>query len=561
MMSSPQDKLPSQTVYGTRTNPNIYETARQAADYVAETIRELSPDFFDLPDPVDWERIFRYQQTIRLGKSMVAEALSVLKQEGYAPNVRAGETNELLNPVLFPFWQRYFSTDTLTWLLKANPVPLPFKARWCSQIQLLLRLRRSFKKSAKTVLCPADKPTVLVFLSAPVHYTLLRRILHRLEQRYDIYLVLTGALAGAKDRRALLDSFPEISQDRLLSLRSMEVSGNTRKLLFHHFNALNAQLFQLPESTRGFAGIQIRKLLDLAIQNAFVSSLLEQTRPVGIIGCMERSSLSPMLQEHRRRFGYKLINVQHGLMYQSKLADQYHFDAMLVWNDLSRQVLLQDGYPVSASLKVTGNPLWESDKLPTSSPVLDELRRWKNGRKLIAVYTQYTGDYTQPAERRKLLRTLLAHLEQNPEDCLLIKKHPLEHDTLVEDTLGAWLENGRIRVFSGGQVSLQESLALADLAVSISSTALLDALRYDVPSLAIDEVDATTHCGFFPLSPPFPVARSRDEALHLLNHLPDRNRPPDEGNLSFSPDVREQIFPALCIDDAIEAVLHELAFL
>ena len=95
---------------------------------------------------------------------------------------------------------------------------------------------------------------------------------------------------------------------------------------------------------------QLKTLEVILRQFAKLESIIHHTRPKIVVACMEKDARSIMLAEIRKKYPVTLINLQHGAIPPTGTLDMFTFDRFLVWNNLTRDKVIEDGYQAEASI-------------------------------------------------------------------------------------------------------------------------------------------------------------------------------------------------------------------
>ena len=380
----------------------------------------------------------------------------------------------------------------------------------------------SFKKHRKPLQFPKSaKPTVLVVMSAAVHLELIHPALESLESTYTIVLFFANP-----DK--LSSTLQQTLSQRYFTIDAHKVMPTERlaKGAYAYFNQRLQQIAHLPvpQPLKEAISAELEQVGDTVRIMTLLETVLGAVRPAAVLGCMEKNRLSVAFQTLQARYGYRLLNFQHGIMPLTYNMDWLQFDRFFIWNPLTQTVVLQDGYRYPETIAVVGNPFWEQPQNAPhpkpSSAKAQEILAWRGESPLIGAYTQYTGDYLTQDVRRTYLQTLFAYLKSHPQVKLLIKKHPLETDSMAETLLAQTGLQDRVMICTGRELDLWESLALVHFSTTICSTTLLDSLRVNVPAVALDFTDIIAHLGYgFDQEPGITIIRAPETVPPLFDSL------------------------------------------
>jgi hypothetical protein len=257
----------------------------------------------------------------------------------------------------------------------------------------------------------------------------------------------------------------------------------------HHFDVLHATLKTMPAADQEFCLNQLDLLSDLVEKYAVFSDTVEALQPEIVIGCLEYNTYGALASLHKQRQHFRLINIQHGFVSPTWSMDALGFDDYFVWNRKTAELALEDGFYSPGACQVVGNSRWEllaRDMQKPASSALTDLQAWKGEHRLIGAYTQCLQAFSTISVKQGFIQALLAYLHQHPEVRLLIKKHPLEQDTIVDEMVRASGLSGRIQVMTADHISLAESFKSVNVVTTVFSAVLLEALAIGKPVAAID---------------------------------------------------------------------------
>ncbi len=510
----------------------LHATARQLVDAQTAAIHQYLPGFFKNPAlNVDYEPAYTMNRQQQLAVSGLAFLARCFERQAVAQQPEACSPFLILNspvaPALLPEGEltRQGMPEFSTIFSPVRPLALD-----------------SFKKHRKPLQFPkTTKPTVLMVMSAPVHLELARPALESLESTYTIVLFFANPdKISAALRQTLSQRYFTIDAHTVMPTERLA------KGAYAYFNQRLQQIAHLPvpQPLQEALSAELEQVGDTVRIMTLLETVLGAIRPAAVLGCMEKNRLSVAFQTLQARYGYRLLNFQHGIMPLTHNLDWLQFDRFFVWNPLSQRVVLQDGYRYPESLAVVGNPFWEQQDFPKpSSAKAQEILAWRGQSPLIGAYTQYSADYLTPEVRRAYLDTLFAYLASRPQVKLLIKKHPLETDQLAETMLAQTNLQDRVMICTGRELDLWESFALIQFSTTICSTTLLDSLRVNVPAVALDFTDIIAHLGYgYDQEPDITIIRAPETVPALFDRLleaqKDHEKPPasdhsQDGTLSL----------------------------
>lgn len=496
----------------------LYATARQIVDAQVKTIKTYLPDFFKNPElQIDYESTYKMnrQQTLAINGlaflSQVFESVEIEKNASSTPNNPSTDTR----PVILdsPISPALLDEKTLDQLHFPQ-----FSTLFCPVEPLQTH---DFKRRRVAVKAPTfPKPTVLLVMSAPVHYELAEVALKHLETEYSIVIYFANP-----DK--LEETLRQSLSQRYFTVDAHKLMPGERlaKSVCRYFNRCLQQIeaLPIPAPLRDALAAELVRLSDTLHIMTLLETVISLVRPAVVLGCMEKNRMSIAFKTLQSRYPFKLLNFQHGIMPLTHNLDWQQFDRFFVWNPLTRNVVVKDGYQWPDSIAVVGNPLWEKGSSGHQKPLstkAQEIKAWQGDSILLGAYTQYAGDYLTHEARRNYLKALFAYLEARPTIKLLIKKHPLETDTLAEDMLTQSQVQERVVLCAGKELDLWESFSLIHLSTTICSTTLLDSLKVNVPAVALDFTDIIADIGYgYDEEPGITIIRDAETVPAMLDAL------------------------------------------
>lgn len=235
-----------------------------------------------------------------------------------------------------------------------------------------------------------------------------------------------------------------------------------------------------------------RSLLRTALA---VEALVAAVKPTLVAGALDRTVYGALMSSPGR--GYATVDLQHGTVLPMHVMDLLRFDLTLMWNRRSRMSLISDGYPPSARVKVIGNPNWDALRGRSGdTPAARDLAEWKGTGTLVVAFPQPAkGPFLSRALLRRVDDWLAAAVAARDDVKLLVKLRPRE-DRAGADPFASLASAGRVRTMTAREISLADALSCADLAVSVYSTALADAVAAGVPAVSVDPQGIVAALGF-----------------------------------------------------------------
>jgi hypothetical protein len=521
----------------TKPPKQLYAIAREIIDAQSTAIKNYLPDFFRNTElQVDYEPAYRInrQQTLAItGLNFLSRCFEMVTHQG-------GSTSPHTKPIILdsPIIPALLSDEVIARFDLPLFTPLFSAATPLSA--------EDFKKRRTALKTPKfDKPTVMLVMSAPVHYDLAKPALEHLAQDYTIvvYFANPDKLEPALRQKLAQQYFTIDAHDLLPDERLIRSACN-------YFNRRLQQIATLPVpvTLRDALTSELDRLTDTIHILCLLETVLTHIQPVAIMGCLEKNRMSAAFQSLQARYGFKLLNFQHGTMPLTHNMDWQKFDRFFVWNPLSRNVVLKDGYAYPESIAVVGNPFWEQQGHVDPKPLsvkAQEIIAWRGDSPLIGAYSQYAGDYLTPQACRNYLKALFEYLAARPQVKLLIKRHPLESDQLIAEMLAQTNLQDRVIVCTGRELDLWESFALIRFSTTICSTTLLDSLKVNVPAVALDFTGIIADIGYgYEEVEGITIIQEPEAVAPIFDELLIRSQNPDT-SASFPGNQQSLVYPAL----------------
>ena len=477
-----------------------------------------------IPVPTELPMVNRYQVARAMADAILDYANGLLPnllvcpqlQLSFLPMCRYQLQHQLVNheiPALY-HWFRHYSEMIATRKPSKRPlyinhttVPTPYIKAFITQCDLPEPLQAIVHQSPNTpaeihkrikgLLKGQTLPTVtpgqvggtMAIISSQHYLNVLTPILHSLSQTQALTLVLTDP--GIKIDSALLD--------RLRLNNEVTVVSNDLKPMDTDWLAAKSFLKQLLNRVDSIPSPSDRalilNLLDplwVSIKNTLSFEVLMQGyRPKLVLGCSEYTMFSHIQTVLQPKYSFKTLNVQHGNMDPPYTLDTVSFDSFFVWNEQTRHIVEQDGFQPMENVHIVGNPQWEAlandCKNTKPSPLYQDLLTWKGADSVIGAFAQYLDVNHSEADRNTYLGTLLHYVKNNPNVKLLIKPHPSEKAMAgIQRYIESYNLGKRVRLLSPTALSLWETIKIIDIATSVFSTTLIDALSLKKPVVALD---------------------------------------------------------------------------
>jgi hypothetical protein len=210
--------------------------------------------------------------------------------------------------------------------------------------------------------------------------------------------------------------------------------------------------------------------------------------------------------------GVKSFTLQHGFPTQEYFptsAEHY-----LVWGERFRSYMASR-QGMQSNLIVAGAPRFDGLARARKSRAAMRLKREGNGTRCggrcdVVFFSQSHSPLFTEAEHRLVLAALKPILEDHRFH-VVVRLHPQETEKRFHQLSGF----DRITI-APRDLSLQETLASADVAISCNSTAMLEAMAIDVPVVQIAPEELSDRLG---IMEPCSVARNGQELRQCLQRL------------------------------------------
>ncbi|WP_303673630.1 hypothetical protein [Vampirovibrio chlorellavorus] len=460
---------------------NIYHVAYTYANAILDEIDRLLPSFFHVGD-WDFRFAFRFNLQFHLAYQGLPMLYSMLHDRTQARPSGLTLIDSHLTPDLVCEFSSTFGL---------GQPQCPIQCRSTLGSDRLMRKLRQWQEQALLAgtmdgveLAP-ETGGLLAVIPHQEHLALLAPVLDGLQGDEGVrVLALTAKIAipaeGLRKIKGTLCQLSGLSQNRHF------------ESALAHFESLRMQIGKLAQGQRQFCYTQIDLLSDLVEKFLAFEATMARLQPATVLGCLEFNLYGAFLSMMKQQVpqAFQLINAQHGIVGPSWTVDGLWFDDYFLWNRQTAESLRENGYPVTGRLHVMGNPKWETlAQQVASEPPSSEyenLMAWKGSAPLIGVYTQSLHGYSTGRIKKAYLLSLLNYLRHNPQCKLLIKRHPLETDDIVETVVKASVFADRVYVCEPEALPLWETLKAVDVVTSVFSATLCEGLYLQKPTLAID---------------------------------------------------------------------------
>ncbi|MCE3234613.1 MAG: hypothetical protein K0Q50_793 [Vampirovibrio sp.] len=451
--------------------PNIYQVARRYADDILNDIERLLPDFFQIGD-WDFRFAFRFNLQFHIAYQGLPLVYSMLQEQSPPASALT-----LVDCHLTPDLVYRFAED-----MGIGKPKYPLRSLSTLHSERLMRKLSQWKSQAISQEEETFSGGTLAVIPHSEHLELLKPILGVLKEQEPVRLLNIHSKLRLSEQQ-----FDGMTVQHLSGLRL----GPQLEIALHHFKKLRDEVQRLPAKQRHFCYTQIDLLADLAEKFMSFEATIRRLQPDTVIGCLEfnlHGAFLSMLQKQSP--GFRLMNLQHGIVAPTWTVDGLRFDDYFLWNKQTAKSLEQNGYPVGHRMHVIGNPKWEAlaDQVAseTTSAEYDKLLAWKGDAPLIGAYTQCLQGYSTVQIKKDYLLSLIGYLQYNPNAKLLIKRHPLETDDVVDTVVRASGCQDRIQVYESERLMHWEILKAVDIVTSVFSATLYESLYLQKPTLALD---------------------------------------------------------------------------
>lgn len=215
-----------------------------------------------------------------------------------------------------------------------------------------------------------------------------------------------------------------------------------------------------------------------------LDAVIAVTGPRLIVGALDRTAIGALLPDLAHNVGAKVVDFQHGSLTRSEILDLMPFDLVAAWNERSRTTMIDEGFPRPDRVVVVGNPAWNAGTVDGDRPA--PLAGWAGDDDVVLFLPQPAkGPYLTDSTIRRVTHGVVQAVRERPHTKLLVRERPRAiPDAWPRDILDVLSD--RCRIVDAADVPLARALNIADVAVSIYSTALADALHAGIPAVAFD---------------------------------------------------------------------------
>ncbi|MCX6709857.1 MAG: UDP-N-acetylglucosamine 2-epimerase, partial [Candidatus Woesearchaeota archaeon] len=179
-----------------------------------------------------------------------------------------------------------------------------------------------------------------------------------------------------------------------------------------------------------------------------------------------------------RKNGIKTLFVQHGVISDIPLFSKTNVDAMAIYGEETRDILVRHGNSQN-KIHITGSLQLDYLKARRRNSYAALEKIGINRKKKVIVF------FSQPLPENEMIpafHSLFEAAKSMPEVQLVIKLHPAESPALAERIMHETGSNAIIVK----NVGLAEILGISSAAITISSTTFLDALASDKPLIVLN---------------------------------------------------------------------------
>lgn len=518
-----------------RLTHGTYAFAKQWVDSVMPSIHEHHPNLFVIQNtPYHLQAAFEYtvqMDVARQGAEKILGTIELIESEKPATvfwfdiYFAQPQTMSLLK-TLFPTMADVDLRVARLQSKASSDLVCRFKRTVFNVISRLNIIKYAIKKigSVKSTKQSTEPryPTVLSYARSDHHLRILEPSLATMkEDGQVVFLDYIRESIKQKKQTLIAETFSDYAHLECVSPRSISLSTELLEALHQSFQNL---LKDCP--TEWFTErLQLVQFLQkMGKQLARLEAISAVYQPTHVFACMEADAFGLYFIELKKTYHYTLVNHLHGIAPYFYTQHLFQFDLFFIWNELTADIEVADGYCHANSLTVVGTPFWDSqtalkDQIAAPSEV-KKILKWKGDSQLIGAYTAPASiGYIDVGLRTEYINTLCDYLDQHRNVKLLIKQHPNESDGVNQAVINARPElTERIKLFESNELPLYDSLFVVDLATAICSSVLMEALFYDVPALALDTTELIRRLGYG-LDKIMPLALTVNEAHQWLDDL------------------------------------------
>lgn len=204
------------------------------------------------------------------------------------------------------------------------------------------------------------------------------------------------------------------------------------------------------------------------------SELIKKQSPIAVISTSDFFPIDYALFNTANKLNVPTYLLQHGIIGISHIP--FTAKKIIVYGELNKEELIRKG--VDSKRIILGG-------MPASDIVFNNKREVFKATSIrrILILSDTQGALLYPSVYSEYLKVLKALVCNNPEITFSIKLHPAEN-------CNAYVENSFLAVpnFSilPKETSLSDSFSVADIALTIWSTAGIDAMLYGIPLIVMD---------------------------------------------------------------------------
>ncbi|RMH15164.1 MAG: hypothetical protein D6696_21415, partial [Acidobacteria bacterium] len=201
---------------------------------------------------------------------------------------------------------------------------------------------------------------------------------------------------------------------------------------------------------------------------------LRALRPAAVVSAEGTHFEIELLSRACRAADVPMLCLQHGFHLVYEVLLPMDFDAMLLWGEGFRPMYAPFG--PRTRFAVTGNPTLQPERLRALPPPAE--------RRAVAFFLQYPNSSFPDGTYEAFVGLIRDVAAGAPERPVIVRPHPSFALPAAQGRRLAELAN--VAVMPPAEAPLAAVLAQSAVAVSISSTALLEAIAYDAVPVAID---------------------------------------------------------------------------
>lgn len=469
---------------------NIYKTARLAANLVCEELKACKPDIFRsiIPD-FNIENTYKLRNTYKYSVRDIPYLVSFLSHTAQEKR-RLIIDSSFSSKNIQTLSENIISGDISSIELINS---LTFKA-----FNKHVHKHLSISNSQNNLTFKFEKNSTCVFIGSERELDFISPILVNKKNNKSLVFVIKNN--SLKLIEAIKKKFSSHKNFNCFTLNEISVSSSSLSY-FTQTKQIMLDLYRSIENDKNQEHLKIVlfDLIGMIKSSLSIYSFIQAIQPNLIIGSFEKNMLGAILSEFNK-LHHNVINLQHGIIPDCPALDLVNFEKFIVWTNHDVETVARNKYIPTNKVYISGNPLWQNIFNYSKSRqqvINDSMPDINNEKEKTVVY------FSQPTkwpfitfhDKKKNIEILLQYFSNQKNLNLIIKLHELESETDVKKILAANKTYKNIFIIKHEQLSLPDTLKLADIVLSISSTTLIDSIAANIPVIACNMTQTHQRAG------------------------------------------------------------------